>query len=48
MKYCRRCDLYAGYGALGIYLPPDKPKDWLTTHCWCCGTHISQLQDAPR
>jgi len=48
MKYCRRCDLYAGYGALGVYSQPEQPPEWLATHCWCCGTHISQLQDEPQ
>jgi hypothetical protein len=36
--YCSHCDLFIGYGALGVYLPPeDKDEDWLRSHCWCCG-----------
>ena len=36
--YCSRCDLFTGYGALGVFLPPEgKDEEWLRSHCWCCG-----------
>lgn len=43
-NYCRHCDLFIGYGAAGICLPPDdKDADWLRTHCWGCGKSESEI-----
>lgn len=41
--YCRRCDLFIGYGAAGVFMPPeDKDETWLREHCWCCGLPRSE------
>jgi hypothetical protein len=35
--YCRRCDLFIGYGALRVYRPPAEPwPGWRDYHCWSC------------
>jgi len=34
---CHRCDLFVGYGALGICRPPlNRDREWLADHCWIC------------
>jgi hypothetical protein len=38
-RYCRRCDLFIGFGAAGIAHPPAEHETdigWLETHCWIC------------
>jgi hypothetical protein len=38
-RYCRRCDLFIGFGAAGVAIPPpehDTDITWLETHCWIC------------
>jgi hypothetical protein len=34
---CKPCDVFAGYGAIGVVrMPVDKDEDWLMVHCWLC------------
>jgi len=35
--YCRKDDVFIGYGAAGVILPPEgKSPEWLGSHCWVC------------
>jgi hypothetical protein len=37
MDLCHHCDLFVGYGAAGVCLPPaDQTREWLADHCWIC------------
>ncbi len=48
MRYCRRCDLFTGYGALGVFQKPENAdEEWIRTHCWCCGAHERDCDPAP-
>jgi hypothetical protein len=47
MLYCRRCDVFAGFGAVGVVKPPaDRADDyvWLSSHCWVCGRPDSECE----
>lgn len=36
---CHRCDVYIGYGALGVAVAPAQHAEddkWLRSHCWVC------------
>lgn len=34
---CQKCDVYVGYGALGVVsMPKDRDRRWLVSHCWMC------------
>jgi hypothetical protein len=36
-NYCSKCDLFIGYGALGVFQEPkDRNKEWKRNHCWGC------------
>ena len=44
--YCRRCDVFIGYGGAGVARPPeDRDRDiaWLVDHCWVCGRHRDEI-----
>jgi thymidylate synthase ThyX len=36
---CKKCDVFIGYGAVGVAKPPVEHQDdaaWLIDHCWVC------------
>lgn len=48
---CRKCDVFIGYGALGVAKPPDEHADdreWLWSHCWVCCRSRDEIQAAGR
>ena len=45
-NYCRRCDLFIGYGAAGVARPPEEragDEEWLRSHCWICGRSRDEI-----
>ena len=45
LDLCHHCDLYVGYGASGVFKPPENRDDsWLKDHCWCCGKSRDEIQ----
>lgn len=37
--YCRRDDVFVGFGAAGVITPPpehETDQAWLAGHCWVC------------
>jgi hypothetical protein len=51
VNYCRHCDLFTGYGALGVCRPPGgQDAGWLRVRCWGCGGlgEAGTEQDAER
>lgn len=46
---CKRCDIWVGFGAAGIFVAPtNKSYDWLTGHCWSCGRSRADVIADPR
>lgn len=46
---CKRCDVYVGFGALGVAKPPlDVPNDQLNHVCWVCRRTASEIEEAQR
>lgn len=42
---CRRCDMFVGFGAAGVYLPPQgRDVAWLAGHCWVCGRSREEVR----
>lgn len=47
--YCRRDDVFIGFGALGVVRQPeDRDYEWLNTHCWVCGRSADEITAARR
>jgi hypothetical protein len=49
-RLCRGCDVYTGYGALGVIDPPPEhalDAAWLASHCWCCGRSEDEVRVRP-
>lgn len=48
-SYCRHCDLFTGYGAVGVVrIPVDRDQDWLCRHCWLCERSIAEIAQEAR
>jgi hypothetical protein len=44
---CTRCDVFIGYGALGVArIPEGKPARWLWSHCWVCHRSREEIDAA--
>jgi len=46
---CRRCDVFVGYFALGVAVPPAEHADdeeWLRSHCWVCRRSRAEIAAA--
>lgn len=45
-RQCRHCDLFTGYGAVGIIRAPqahERDPDWLGSHCWSCEQPVENI-----
>lgn len=43
---CRRCDVFVGYGAVGVIRKPaGEDSEWLRNHCWVCGRSRKQIEE---
>jgi thymidylate synthase (FAD) len=48
---CQGCDVFVGFGAVGVASPPEDKKDdmeWLKDHCWVCRRSREQVESNPR
>jgi flavin-dependent thymidylate synthase len=44
---CKKCDVFVGFGALGVAKQPDdKSAGWLESHCWVCGRSREEIARA--
>jgi hypothetical protein len=48
-SYCARCDVFIGYGAIGVAKPPaGKTHEWLSQHCWICHRSRAEIIANPK
>lgn len=40
---CKRCDVFIGYGGVGVVAMPMKSSEWLKSHCWMCGRSREEI-----
>jgi hypothetical protein len=51
MLLCEHCDIYVGYGAMGVVRMPDQRLSdytWLASHCWMCCRSADEIRADPR
>lgn len=47
---CKYCDVFVGFGAIGVAEPPEEHKDdreWLADHCWVCKRSRAEINVDP-
>jgi hypothetical protein len=46
LDLCRRCDVYIGYGGVGVARRPEgKSPEWLAEHCWVCHRSREEIRE---